>query len=57
MTIPCSRMFDGKVSIRIQDREVYILPVKEEITLGDLQKALVKVVKVVTGEEVGLASW
>lgn len=42
-SLDCIRLFDGSVSIRIDDEEIVILPPKELVTADDLERALRRV--------------
>ena len=39
MTIGVLRLSDGKLSVRLYDDEVYLLPAKKDIEVCDLEKA------------------
>lgn len=53
------KLFDGKVSVRIDGVEVYLLPSKSECSMADIAKAIAAAVADVETEfiEVGKEEW
>ena len=45
MTIDVLRLSDGKLSVRLDDKEVYLLPAKRDTEVHDLEKAFRSVIE------------
>ena len=51
MTIELCRLADGKVSVRLDGTELYILPNKMECGTDDIQNAMQELVNNIVGED------
>ena len=48
--VSVARLFDGKLSVRVNEFEVCLLPVQQECSMDDIQRCLNLVVKRVADE-------